>query len=84
MKIVDNLTILELEMNTVIAKQIWSRCNLYVFEEKFESLALILQKAQNLLDRYQHAQLQATGASSIELDTNHKNQPQTWKPFRFN
>lgn len=34
-QMVDRLTTQELEMNTIIAKQIWIRRNIYVFQEKF-------------------------------------------------
>lgn len=53
---VDNLNPLELELSTIIFKQLWARRNMVIFEDKFESPSTVMRKAKMLLDEYHKAQ----------------------------
>lgn len=62
-KMVDKLPPQELELSVTIFEQLWSRRSLMVFEEKFESPCIILQRAKTLLKTYQISQTSKVPAS---------------------
>lgn len=66
-QMVDKLKTQELGMSATILKQIWTRRNLVVFEEKFESPISVAQKAKLMLETFQNAHLSTSASIGLHL-----------------
>lgn len=82
-QMVDKLKTQELWMSATILKQIWTRRNLVVFEEKFKSPISVAQKAKLMLETFQNAHLPASTSTGLHLG-NQRSPNRAWKPPAIN
>lgn len=77
-KLVENLSIPDLELVVTIIRNIWLRINQYVYENIFLSSRLVLQKAKLMFEEFQKAASEGSSQPKMEKEASMKAR---WKPL---